>query len=291
MKSIYFSNKSTANNAHKLLLSASHLTTSAMVKVAPGIGKFIGLKVLCNPFSKRNYKFKTDIAPEVIDIDNIDGNIRAYHFKGGEKTVLLSHGWSDNSSAFSDLIQFLLDENYSVWTFDHIGHGESHGKTAHLFGFINGLRSVINYIENERNIKLDSLIGHSMGAVAIMNLEKDFLNKRKTVFIATPVNFFEIMFQRIGKAGFSNYFLKNLLEKVSEQYDSDWKLLRPYNQLPKLDDNTIFIHDMKDRYAPHYDIEVARESTNFNLISTSGLGHARILRSNEIMEIIQEHLS
>jgi esterase/lipase len=291
MKSIYFSNQNKTHHTRNILTKASHFTTSAMVKVAPGVGKFIGLKVLCNPFSKRNYNFKTQATPEVFDIESQDGNVRAYYFKGGNKNILLSHGWSDNSSAFSDMIQFLLDEGHSVWTFDHIGHGESHGSTAHLFAFINGLNAVINFIEEQKGLYIDSLIGHSMGAVAIMNLDKEYINNRKTIFIATPVNFFEIMFQRIGKAGFSDCFLHNLLDKVSKQYDGDWKRLRPYNQLPKLNENTIFVHDLKDKYAPHYDIEVAKESTNFNLISTSGLGHARILRSKEIKEIIQGHLS
>lgn len=293
MKSVYFSNSKNQNQiiqyAAQTLRAASQLTTTGFSKLIPQASHYIGLKLLCNPFSKRDYEMKVDNRIHSQEIQDPDGKIQAYRFGEGKKTILLSHGWSDNSSTFTELIRFLVDLDYSVWSFDHIGHGKSEGSTAHLFAFINGLNSVIKHIE-ESGDEIEAIIGHSMGAVALMNLEKDFLDKKKTFFIATPVNFFDIMFQRINRAGFSDYFLHNLLGSVSKKYNGDWKRLRPYQQLTKLSDNSVFIHDEKDRYAPYHDIKVAQESVKFNLISTSGLGHARILKSKEMMQILREHL-
>jgi len=293
MKSIYFSNKTSSYSflsPSQILKTITCVASHSFVKISPSFSQYLGLKILCNPFSKRDYKFDTNLTPRSHSIRYGDqGDIKAYHFEGGEKTVVLSHGWSDNSSTFSDLINFLVESGYSVWTFDHVGHGKSLGSTAHLFAFINGLKSVLSYIE-ENGHKIEALIGHSMGAVALMNLDKSYLETRKTVFIATPMNFFEIMFERITKAGLSSTFLTNLLEGVSKRHNTNWQNLKPYNQLNKHGQNTIFIHDEKDRYAPFYHVKVAQEYTNFNLISTSGLGHARILRSEEIKGIIREHL-
>ncbi|OIQ17057.1 MAG: hypothetical protein BM556_12640 [Bacteriovorax sp. MedPE-SWde] len=286
MKAIYFKE----NNTNPMM-KMSHLTTSTVATLFPFISNYIGLKVLCNPFSKRTYSFDTKLAPETFNIDSQYGPIKLYNFKGTGETVLLTHGWSDNSSSFSELINELIEQGLNVWTFDHIGHGQSQGSTAHLFAFINGLKKVRDFIQNTQQQRIDHLIGHSMGSVAIMNLEKDFLNERKTIFISTPVKFFEIMFAKIASAGFSHIFLKTLLENVSKKNNGDWQRLRPYHQFPKLNANSLFIHDVKDKYAPFYDIQVAQESSKFNLISTSGLGHVRILKSDELKKIIMEHLS
>ena len=56
---------------------------------------------------KEKYKFK-------------DFDIQLYTWKGGDKKVLLIHGWEGQAGNFSDLIEKLLADGFTVYSFD--GH-------------------------------------------------------------------------------------------------------------------------------------------------------------------------
>jgi len=288
MKSIYFTNQSPAKNK---VLKVTKFSSELFTKSFPGFSGFMAKKILCNPFSKRNYSFKTNITPVTHELSTMDGHIKLYEFKGGNKHIVLTHGWADNSFSFSKMIDNLTSQGHTVWAFDHIGHGHSYGNTTHLFSFMNGIKAVIHFIESVNNHNIDTFVGHSMGAVALINLDKEYLKTKKSVFISTPIQFFEIMFEKIGTVGLSENFLTNLLETISKTYKINWKDLIPLPQLAMLEESSLFIHDEKDRYAPHEDIKNALSEYDVRLMSTSGLGHGRILKSEDTFKIINEHIN
>lgn len=286
MKDIFFGDVS----KYKRLKHLTSATTHVLAKTFPKMSSNLGLKVLCNPQSKRSYKFKTELPYETIVLQAPEGLVELYRFKGTGKTILLNHGWGDTSKSFSHLINHYATLGFDVWCFDNVGHGHSHGNIAHIYSFISGLQTVIEHIEHREKKEIKTLIGHSMGAVAILNLSKRYLDKKKIVCISTPINFFELMFQKINSVGISDAFLGNLLERVSNGYEESWQELHPCKNLQKVQSNAIFIHDTDDRFAPFVDLIATRNLIELNIKETSGLGHVRILNSPLTIELINQHI-
>lgn len=295
MKTIYFSNSKKSDTSKLLQFSLN--ATDFLAKNFPRSTEFLGHKLLFNPYSKRKYQLDKRANIEEFSVNSPEGKIKLYRYENKQRTlkglnrhILLSHGWSDTSRSFNELAYGLSEQGHTVWCFDHIGHGHSSGNKAHLFAFISGMNEVIKFIEQEKNQWISTIIGHSMGAVALLNLDEEILKSKKVVFISTPFEFFELMGKRISGAGISTKFVEHLLEKYSAKYNKQWQSLSPINNIEKLGKNALFIHDTKDRYAPAKVVQDICQEYNLNLISTSGLGHVRILRSKQIKENIISYL-
>ncbi len=156
--------------------------TSTFAKISPNLSADFALKYLFKPYSRRNYDFRTQVPPhETHTVKTIKGDLALHHFFAkSDEHVILSHGWADTSVRFTYLIDELLKQNLNVWVFDQIGHGKSQGDTAHLFGFIDGLRKSIDFIQSQDH-NLKSILGHSMGALAVLNQDEEILKNKKII--------------------------------------------------------------------------------------------------------------
>ena len=278
MKRIYF-----GDGVNKDLKKIIKFTSSFAYRAFPKLTLNASYKVLTNPFGKRDVIFQSLRPSEEFQTSTDLGNIHVYKFLGGDKHILLVHGWADNVSCFMELINSLLKEGYTVWAFDQIGHGKSDGNRSHLFGFIDGLHSVINEI-NIRGHELHGILAHSMGGASVLNLEQDRLDHLKVILISMPAEFFEDLFHKLESIGLSKSVLHGLLEDVSKDYDKSWKDLHPRNHREKTGEHILFIHDKDDRFCKYNHVKNYLETSSSKLHTTTGLGHRRILRDNNVIE-------
>lgn len=132
--STFFPNQ-VANFAYK------QLTNTQVRKLRP-----TELKVL-DKAEKEHFQFK-------------DFDIQTYKWQGGTEKVLLIHGWEGQAGNFADLIEKLIDQNYTVFAFDGPYHGfSSKGRTS-LFEFTELAGTFI------RKLGVSKLVSHSFGGVA-----------------------------------------------------------------------------------------------------------------------------
>jgi alpha/beta superfamily hydrolase len=286
MKSMYFEDQKSNQVIKKITIALSHQLT----KLLPAFSTKLSYQILLNPFGRREYS--TNLLPphKEVKLTTKMGEVNLFHFPGGDKHVFLSHGWADSTLRFKHLIKALHLAGFSIWSIDHIGHGKSDGKKSHLFGFLDGLRTSLEYIDNQ-GIDLHSIIGHSMGGVGILNLEKDFLENKKVILLSLPGKFFENMFTRVNSAGISSLMLLNILEVISAENNLVWKDLAPVNQIHKINENFLFLHDTEDRIAKYSELLPIKDESNARLISTTGLGHVKILRDEKTLENIVNFLN
>lgn len=283
MKALYFSSKESSGLTKKFI----GFTTETLSKTAPSLFIKISYKVFMNPYSKREYDFQ-NIEPEEFDIKTRQGNIKLHKIVGGEKHILLTHGWGDTSKSFESLVMHLSNQGYTVWFFDHAGHGKSQTKISNLFAFIDGLESVIAHIEKDNN--LYGLISHSMGGVAVLNLKEEFLKTKKVILISAPVMFFEEMYNTFDRIGIAPGVLTQMLEHVSEIYGKSWKTLKPMDQKYKLHEQILVIHDKKDKQCKFENMEKLIENSPVNFKPTEGLGHRRILKDQDVLNSVATFL-
>nr|AUD55855.1 monoacylglycerol lipase [Hirudo verbana] len=86
--------------------------------------------------------------------------------------VFISHGVGEHSMCYNDMAKTLTEEGCTVFSHDHVGHGESEGTRVHIDDFSFYCDDVVAHVKKikERHVNLPCfIIGHSMGGtVAII---------------------------------------------------------------------------------------------------------------------------
>ncbi len=85
-------------------------------------------------------------------------------------TVFYCHGYSDHVCSAKYLIRYLLDNNFAVAAFDHLGHGLSEGKPGYVHDFLDYVYCLESFIATcgEHVPKPFHLMGHSLGGAVSM---------------------------------------------------------------------------------------------------------------------------
>lgn len=286
MKFSYFNN---ANSSFGLTAIGRGLTAT-LSSVAPKFSAFLGKKILMKPHGHREYDFNQITPEKELNLLTSMGIAHVSIFGQGANVVIVSHGWGDTSESFQQMIISLTKQGYTVAAIDHIGHGKSSGNQSHLLSFIENLELLVEHF-NEERIKVDAIIGHSMGAIATLNLPNYLLENKKIILISSPINFFELMFEKVEQVGISRKLLTRVLEKISHNYGKTWHQLTTKSNRNKLNFNMTFIHDRQDRYAPFEDVTNYLFQEKITLIETEGLGHRRILSDTNVIQSVNQVLS
>ncbi len=85
-----------------------------------------------------------------------------------EAIMLIVHGLAEHSGRYMNVVKHLEPLGYAIYGIDHIGHGKSAGKRAHVErfqDFTGTLEIYVELIQNWQPQKPIFLIGHSMGGL------------------------------------------------------------------------------------------------------------------------------
>ena len=111
--------------------------------------------------------------------------------KKAKATLVLVHGMGEHSSRYStSVVPKLVDNNFSVVTFDHFGHGKTSGKRGHNPNFEAVLESIDKAIEKAKTLNANLpifLYGHSMGGNAVINYTLRKQHSLKAVIATSPM--------------------------------------------------------------------------------------------------------
>lgn len=263
--------------------------TKGIHRMSPATSLQIAKRFFLSPKGRRNYELQTEVKPREFKLATTVGDIHGHFFLGNDKHILLTHGWADNSTRFIPLIDELVEQGYSVWVFDHIGHGKSDGSTSHLFNYIIGLESMISHIELQGH-RIEAIVSHSLGGAAVLNLDQEILDDIKVIMVGTPVKIFEAMFNKTTKAGVSAEVLKFMLDELSRDFNRNWQTCAPLENKHKIAENFLFVHDPEDRFASFTNLELLIANTTAKVHKTNELGHAKLLRHSETVKIMRRFI-
>jgi len=274
------------SNKRSLKISLLHFLTHIFTKFFPKRSYQLLLKFLSNPNSRRDYELRTKVKPEEFKVKTKLGDVLLYKFGSGSKSIFLIHGWADSTRRFTNLIDFLTkDSDVCIWSLDHIGHGKSDGNVAHIFGFIDGVNSCLSFMKN-KGYQVNTFISHSMGGLALLNLDQEQIKESKKIIISSPSKFFEFMFKRVTSLGVSVSTIENLLNTLSKQYNKDWKTLSPDMNTNKIDHSFIFIHDKDDEVCSLSNLKIMLKNIDVKVHETSEHGHLKILKKESVFNLI-----
>ncbi|MBE5903191.1 MAG: alpha/beta hydrolase [Pseudobutyrivibrio sp.] len=152
---------------------------------------YLGFKKRIEPTeSQKDYSFVVENSMNKIErfIGEDDNRRKIYLFQNDNKSlVVFSMGYGSFAPDYKQTITSLVKAGYDVLTFDAKAHGESGGKSPLGYPqFVLDLKSVIETIDCGYSRVM--LLGHSIGAYAVLSYLKDVDTRIKAVAAVAPVN-------------------------------------------------------------------------------------------------------
>ncbi len=206
---------------------------------------------------------------------------------GGDKAILLAHGWGSRASHMALLGRGLARKGFRVVAFDGPAHGRSRlpGESPLTSGFAFG-RAI--HAVAEAMGPFHAVVGHSVGASAVVwtavgvgLLASYRIHMEKIVLLSCPPGINQFIMNFCAQNGGSTEELKRGLELEFSCCADDYEV---GGLLPRIGLPILMIHDESDEEAPvRTAIDAARDVKGVQLVLTKGLGHNRILASREML--------
>jgi alpha-beta hydrolase superfamily lysophospholipase len=122
-----------------------------------------------------------------LHVQVFEPNIENSKFDKVQGSVFLLHGYLEHSGIYQPIVKELLDQGFSVITFDLPGHGLSNGSSANIQDFDHYqqvLHAVYQYVKTADQLPKPWLgIGQSTGAAIWMHHLLEFAQKRANPYV------------------------------------------------------------------------------------------------------------
>lgn len=215
-------------------------------------------------------------------VPNIQEEIHVYEWKNTGEKVLLAHGWSGRGTQLYRIAEMLHKQGFSVIAYDAPAHGKSTGTYANILKMIAAIDEL-----NHAYHGFDHVIGHSLGAMALLNYYKNPQNVKKIIVIGAG-DVMSMIFENFTSAiGLSSKAAEEMTAYFEHKYEIK---IDDYSSNVVVKDQhvpTLILHDEDD-----FDIlssnadNIAKHHPNATLIKTKGLGHRKILRDDAVINHI-----
>jgi len=207
------------------------------------------------------------------------GRLAAWRIGNGP-AVLLVHGWQDDSSLWSPLIDELVRRERALVVFDLPAHGSSGGDWGLGSEGTDGVLAVAEALG-----PIDAVVGHSFGAACAALAMAEGLAVSTAAFIGTPL-------LEGGNRWLRNADRRGVSREVAEAakriYDDnqgpDRASYSGRSVIPALDVDLLLVHSTEDERYPFRDAEeVAPLCRRAELFAVHGLTHRRSARAPEVV--------
>ncbi len=223
---------------------------------------------------------------------NGTANIAAWRFGAVDApAIICSHGWSGRGGQFRAFVEPLCAAGYQVILFDHLGHGQSTGKSATLVDFWLGLESVWAHLEAQQ-IPVAGLLGHSLGGAAVASSLRRSLSKNskrasapKAILIAPPNSLigFSKWFKRF--TGISEPVRAAMQWRFEQKTGVKWQEFELPQSVNTIKAQALIIHDANDDATSQAGgLAIAVNWPKAQFLGTEGLGHLRVLRNKAVLQ-------
>ncbi|HEX2059438.1 MAG TPA: alpha/beta hydrolase [Thermoanaerobaculia bacterium] len=205
---------------------------------------------------------------------------------GSGPMVLLVHGWEGRGAQLASFVQPLVASGYSVVAFDAPGHGASSGNRSSLPHFAWAVRGVAGAEAPH------AIVAHSLGCAATTLALRDGLHANKLVFIAPPLNPSDYV-RRFGQIiNISGAVLDRMRARIEERFLRKWSDYALDVTARSMTTPLLVIHDRDDDDTYHAEGAALAEAwPGATMVTTTGLGHRRILRDERVIETATQFIA
>jgi len=204
-----------------------------------------------------------------------------------DKQILLVHGWESRATQMYGLVKGLVKQGYTIFAVDMPGHGHSSGDTSNAYLF----SQTVKLAQQELG-HFHAIIGHSMGAGAAAIAVGKGVTTEKLVLISGPSSIENVLRRFSGFVGLNKNTTNKFIDFIGQYVGVPAVDLDATKLLQACDIPALLIHDEHDLEVPVS--ESTRLAPVFNqseLFVTQGLGHRKILKSDEVFAKISRFVN
>jgi len=195
--------------------------------------------------------------------------------------LLLVHGWSGRGTQLGSFVQPLLDAGYRVLSFDLPAHGKSSGKNTNLYEVAKVIKTLPDIFGS-----IEAVISHSFGGPCLTTAMQNGFTTNRAVCISPPATTKGLVVKFNQALHIPEKAMQKMIRLIERNFGKNiWHEVSMVNSVENIDIPGLLIHDKDDRDIPYQEGQaVAQAWNNAPFIKTSGLGHRRILRDDEVID-------
>ena len=273
-----------------IILNTIRFITKSLETISGNLAGIWAGKLFFSPRKKHKYSLNLkDMKTNWVDFTSTFGDSERckIYQAGSGPTILLAHGWEGSAYSYSALSEQLVNAGYRVLLFDFPAHGQSSGKKTNL----EELQRFIKQLSNKEQ-DLHAIIGHSFGAFATAYAIANDLNVKQFISISSPVDMDFILDSLCETIGASENTRNQLITKIEAILKAPYACASIEKNKLLSNVKGMIIHDQKDKVVPFKQAKkLSNVWPNATFLTTSGLGHSRILKDDIVIEKIINYLN
>lgn len=283
--------KKTPNPTKSLKISlVIVLSTKLCALISPKLVTAYAAKLFTTPIKhkipKRELKMDSESIQKTIEIPSINKKITVYEYGKSDKKILLVHGWSGRGTQLFKIADTLLENRFSVVSFDAPAHGKSEGRSTIMSEFIESILEI-----DKQYGPFEIAIGHSLGGMSVLNALKNGLAVKKSVVIGSGDIVQDILDDFIFKLKLKSEISTRLRSYFENKYQIKMDDFSSYRAAKEIEIPVLVIHDKNDPDVPvKAGIHIHENLKNGALFLTEGLGHRKLLGNQAVIRKITEFI-
>ena len=258
--------------------------------IAPRLATSYVIKLFGTPIRfktpEREKMMAKSAQKEMLLIPELNKKVMVYTYGYSKRKVLLVHGWSGRGTQLYKIADKLLENGFMTISFDAPAHGKSEGKYTMMTEFI----AINKFLDNKYG-PFEFAIGHSLGAMAVLNSIKQGLTLKKAIIIGSGDIITDIINVFVNKLELKHKMAKKMKRYFFKKYGEDIDNYSASIAVKSVKIPTLIIHDTEDSEVPVSCAHSIRQNAEQGeLLITNGLGHTRILKDNFVVNSIIEFI-
>jgi pimeloyl-ACP methyl ester carboxylesterase len=259
---------------------ALNLGMGALERFAPGLGaRWVERIWFAVPTPRRPMRGRAAPGGTPFELSVDGATVRGRRWGHGEEIIYLVHGWGSSSAQLSAFIEPLLDSDFSVVAYDALSHGRSDPgpsgpRRSNVLEHAAVLRAVVT-----AHGPAYGVVAHSLGAMAAALAMREGIVPQRAVYVAPMVDVTSYGEPFLRMLGAGQRIWTRFVDRVERRLG----VTLSYFDVEALPDElatppVLIVHDRDDPETGWAGSqELARTWPDARLLTTSGLGHNRIL--------------
>lgn len=253
--------------------------------VAPGLAARLSLRIFLTPQRYRTPAWEAAFreSASIATLQIAGQSIAVYRWGTGEKKVLLCHSWGGRGTQLASFVAPLLERGCSVVAFDAPAHGRSSGQRTDMMKYSEVIGRVV-HIEG----RVHAIIGHSFGAGNTMFAKQRHGFAVDRIVLIGCFAHGAWITDRFGQVlNIPARIIESMRKRLEHRYPGQlrWSELDIAAMVAKDAAEIMLVHDKDDQEIPYVDGAGFQQApgTRRPLLTTTGLGHRRILRDSDVI--------
>lgn len=206
---------------------------------------------------------------------------------GEGPTVLLVHGWEGRGSQLARAyVEPLTERGYRVVAFDMPGHGDAPSSLMSVIDFSEVIQRVARALG-----PIHAIVAHSVAGAATVIAQSQAHLADRLVIIAAPLHPRDFFRGYVDALELSTTMEQRVLARLEARYGISLVDVDTQRHAPLVEVPVLVVHDVEDPAVPYaHGAALAAALPKATLLSTHGLAHQRVLRAEQVVTRVIDHL-